>query len=182
MERIRFEELSRFDTEFEHAWRLATDVLHSPELQGQLRMTQACRYLVCGDLERGTGLIEPGNQSLQDLGTTWREPDRFILDSCQMLLTGTLAGHAEQMAARLAQPDHPSIPHLAAPPPRSWTWIQPIAYWAQVATALEVPDPARLHDQFAPHAANWPSSAWPATAAEPSTACWPARLAPRPPR
>jgi DNA-binding CsgD family transcriptional regulator len=94
-----------------------------------------------------------------------------------MLLTGTLADHAEQIAARLAQPDHPSIPHLAAPaaalgfiqrgdlerarqiaarsftpPPRSWTWMQPIAYWAQVATALGVPDPAWLYDQLAPHA------------------------------
>ena len=32
-----------------------------------------------------------------------------------MLITGTLADHAEQLAARLARPDHPSIPHLAAP-------------------------------------------------------------------
>ena len=94
-----------------------------------------------------------------------------------MLLTGTLTGHAEQMAARLTQPDHPSIPHLAAPaaalgftqrgdlerarqitsrwfapPPRSWVWMQPIAYWAQVATALGIPDPAWLYDQLAPHA------------------------------
>jgi hypothetical protein len=75
------------------------------------------------------------------------------------------------------QPDHPSIPHLAAPaaalgfalrgdieqarqittrwfapPPRSWTWFQAIAYWAQVATALGVPDPAWLYAQLAPHA------------------------------
>ena len=153
MERIRFGELARFDTEFAHAWRLATDVLHSPELQGQLRITRACRYLVAGDLERYAELIEAGFQFLQYLGTTWREPSLFVVDSCQMLLTGTLAGHAEQMAMRLAQPDHPSIPHLAAPaaalgfaqrgdielarriasrwfapPPRSWTWIQPIAY------------------------------------------------------
>jgi DNA-binding CsgD family transcriptional regulator len=95
-----------------------------------------------------------------------------------MLLTGTLADHAEQMAARLDRPDHPSIPHLAAPaaalgfaqrgdlerarqiaarwftpPPRSWTRMQPIAYWAQVATILGAPDPAWLYDQLAPHAA-----------------------------
>ena len=93
-----------------------------------------------------------------------------------MLVGGTLAEHAGQIAARLAQPDHPSIPHLAAPaaalgfalrgdfeqarqivsrwfapPPRSWTWFQAIAYWAQVATALGVPDPAWLYDQLAPH-------------------------------
>jgi hypothetical protein len=177
MERIRCGDLARFDTEFPLAWQLASGVLHSPELQGQLRLARACRYLVCGDLERSAGLIEPGFQSLQDLGTTWREPPRFVLDSCLMLLTGTLADHAERMAARLASPDHPSIPHLAAPaaalgftqrgdierarqiaarwfvpPPRSWTWFQPIAYWAQVATALGVPDPAWLYTQLAPHA------------------------------
>jgi DNA-binding SARP family transcriptional activator len=177
MERIRFGDLGRFDTEFAQAWRLADDVLHSPELQGQLRFTQACRYLVCGDLQRWAGIIEPAYQSEQDLGTNWQEPGRFILDSCQMLLTGTLTGHAEQMAARLTQPDHPSIPHLAAPaaalgftqrgdlerarqitsrwfapPPRSWVWMQPIAYWAQVASALGIPDPAWLYDQLAPHA------------------------------
>jgi hypothetical protein len=112
-----------------------------------------------------------------NLGTTWLEPGQFILDSCQMLVGGTLADQAEQIAARLAQPDHPSIPHLAAPgaalgfalrgdiersrqitarwfapPPQSWTWMQPVAYWAQVATALGVPDPGWLYDQLAPHA------------------------------
>jgi DNA-binding CsgD family transcriptional regulator len=94
-----------------------------------------------------------------------------------MLVGGTLADHAEQLAARLARPDHPSIPHLAAPaaalgfiqrgdteqarqiaarwfatPPRSWTWFQAIAYWAQVATELGVPDPAWLYGQLAAHA------------------------------
>jgi hypothetical protein len=94
-----------------------------------------------------------------------------------MLLTGTLAGHAEQMAARLDRPGHPSIPHLAAPaaalgfaqrgdlerarqitsrwftpPPRSFTWMQAIAYWAQAAAILGVPDPAWLYDQLEPHA------------------------------
>jgi hypothetical protein len=93
-----------------------------------------------------------------------------------MLVRGTLADHAEQIAARLARPDHPSIPHLAAPaaalgftqrgdterarqiatrwfapPPRSWTWFQAIAFWAQVAAALSIPDPAWLYDQLAPH-------------------------------
>jgi DNA-binding SARP family transcriptional activator len=114
-ERIRSGQLARFDAEFAQAWRLATDVLHSPELQGQLRLVEACRYLVAGDVERGADLIESGYQSLLNLGFTWQEPGQFVLGSCQMLLTGTLADHAEQMAARLARPDHPSIPHLAAP-------------------------------------------------------------------
>jgi DNA-binding CsgD family transcriptional regulator len=99
------------------------------------------------------------------------------MDSCGMLVTGTLADHAEQLAARLAEPDHPSTPAFAAPaaalgfalrgdierarqiasrwfvpPPRSWTWMQPMAYWAQVATALGVPDPGWLYDQLAPRA------------------------------
>jgi DNA-binding SARP family transcriptional activator/DNA-binding CsgD family transcriptional regulator/tetratricopeptide (TPR) repeat protein len=176
-ERIRSGELTRFDAEFADAWRLAADVLHSPELQIALRMVEACRYFVAGDVERGADLMESGHRAQLTLGTTWREPGRFILDSCKMLLTGTLADHAEQMAARLDRPDHPSIPHLAAPaaalaftqrgdlervrqivsrwfapPPRSWTWMQPLAYWAQVATALGIPDPAWLYDQLAPHA------------------------------
>ena len=97
--------------------------------------------------------------------------------AAQLLITGTLADHAEQLAARLARPDHPSVPHLAAPaaalgfaqrgdlraareivsgwfapPPPSWTWIQAVAYWAQVAIALGEPDPGWLHEQLAPHA------------------------------
>lgn len=176
-DRLRFGDLARFDAEVEQAWHLATDVLHSPELQGQLGIMQGCRYLICGDLERAADLMESAFQSLQNLGTTWREPSLFVLDSCRMLLTGTLADHADQIAARLARPDHPSIPHLAAPaaalgfaqrgdterarqiasrwftpPPWSWTWMQPIAYWAQVAAILGVPDPAWLYDRLAPHA------------------------------
>src|SRR6516162_2682442 len=146
-ERIRSGELTCFDAEFAHPWRLATDVLRSPELQVALRMVKACRYLVAGDIERGANLMESSHQAQLNLDTNWREPGRFVLDSCQMLLTGTLAGHAEQIAARLDRPDHPSIPHLAAPaaalgftqrrdlerarqiasqwfaqPPPSWTW------------------------------------------------------------
>jgi DNA-binding CsgD family transcriptional regulator len=177
MDRIRLGELGQFDTEFERAWHLATDVLHSPELQAQLRCMQGCRFLFCGDLERGASLLELGYQSLLDLGTTWRDPVRFILDSCLMLLGGTLADHAEQLAARVVRPDHPFIPRHAAPaaalgftqrgdlerarqiasqwfapPPRVWTWMQPMAYWAQVAAVVGVPDPAWLYDQLAPRA------------------------------
>ena len=176
-DRLRFGDLAGFDAEFEQAWHLATDVLHSPELQGQLGIMQGCRYLVCGDLERAADLADSAFRSLQALGTTWREPSLIILDSCSMLLTGTLADHAEQFAMRLARPDHPSVHHLAAPaaalgfaqrgdaeqarqitarwfrpPPLSWTWMQAIAYWAQVAAILGVPDPGWLYDRLAPHA------------------------------
>jgi DNA-binding SARP family transcriptional activator len=176
-ERIRSGELARFDTEFSQVWRLATDVLHSPELQGQLRAAEACRYLAAGDAERAAGIVQLVFRSFGDLGNPWREPQRIGMDNCLMLITGTLADHAEQLAARAAQPDHPSVPHLAAPaaalgftlrgdterarqiasrwftpPPRSWAWTQPIAFWAQVAIALGVPDPGWLYDQLAPHA------------------------------
>jgi DNA-binding CsgD family transcriptional regulator len=176
-ERIRSGELTRFDAEFAHAWRLAVDVLHSPELQMALRLVEACRYFVAGDVQRGADLMESCYQAQLNLITDDREPGRFLLDSCRMLLTGTLADHAEQIAARLDRPDHPSIPHLAAPaaalgfaqrgdlerarqiasrwfapPPRSFTWMQAIAYWAQVAAILGVPDPGWLYDRLAPHA------------------------------
>jgi hypothetical protein len=93
-----------------------------------------------------------------------------------MLLTGTLADHADRLAARIAEPDHPSVPHLAAPaaalgftlrgdleqarqiasrwfapPPWSWTRPQAIFFWAQVAAALGLPDPRWLYDQLASH-------------------------------
>jgi DNA-binding SARP family transcriptional activator/tetratricopeptide (TPR) repeat protein len=176
-ERIRFGELTRFDTDFDEAWRLATDVIHSPELQGQLRLVQACRHLVAGDVVHGAGLMASGYHLLLSLGFTYGEPGQFVLDSGQKLLTGTLADHADQFAARLDRTDHPSIPHVAAPaaalgfaqrgdtqrarqlatrwftpPPRSWTWIQPIAYWAQVAAMIGIPDPEWLHAQLEPHA------------------------------
>jgi DNA-binding SARP family transcriptional activator len=176
-ERIRFGEFARFDAEYGQAWRLATDVLHSPELQAQLRFVQACRYFFAGDVERGTAIAELGFKGLTGVTGIWREPTRFAMDSCLMLITGALADNADRLAARLAEPDHPSIPHVVAPaaalgfaqrgdterarqiascwfapPPRSWTRVQAITYWAQVAIALGVPDPAWLYDQLAPHA------------------------------
>jgi DNA-binding CsgD family transcriptional regulator len=142
-----------------------------------LRLVEGCRYFVAGDVERGADLMESCYQAQLNLITDDREPGRFLLVSCRMLLTGTLADHAEQIAARLDRPDHPSIPHLAAPaaalgfaqrgdlerarqlasrwfapPPRSYTWMQAIAYWAQVSAILGVPDPGWLYDQLAPHA------------------------------
>ena len=175
-ERIRFGQLTQFDAEFAQTWRLAADVLHSPELQGQLHFVQAARYLAAGDAERGAGAAERGFQSMPDVTVTWRKPACFVMESCVMLITGTLGEHAEQMAARLARPDHPSVPHLAAPaaalgfvqrgdtrracqivsewfapPPLSWSWMQAIAYWAQVAAAIGVPDPAWLRERLAPH-------------------------------
>lgn len=68
-ERIRSGELARFDAEFPRVWQLATDVLHSPELQEQLRATQACRHLAAGDTERGSGISQVVLRTLQDPGS-----------------------------------------------------------------------------------------------------------------
>jgi hypothetical protein len=109
--------------------------------------------------------------------TAWDQPSRFVYESCLMLITGTLSDNAENLAARIVRPEHPSVPHLAAPaaalglawrgdqkrardiagrwftpPPRTWTRMQAIAYWAQVAIELGVPDPGWLYDQLRPRA------------------------------
>jgi DNA-binding SARP family transcriptional activator len=176
-DQIRCGELAQFDAEFARAWRLATDVLHSAEIQAQLHFTQACRCFIAGETERGAEIANRAFQSMTNVTGPWEEPNRFVGETVQMLITGTLADSAERLAARLAEPDHPSIPHLAAPaaalgfvqrgdtqrarqiasrwftPPRqTWTRIQAIAYWAQVAIALGTPDPGWLYDQLAPHA------------------------------
>jgi DNA-binding SARP family transcriptional activator len=175
-ERIRSGELARFDAEFSRVWQLATDVLHSPELQEQLRATQACRHLVAGDTERGSAIAQVVLRTLQDPDSPWREPQRIVVESCMMLLTGTLADHAEELASRADQPDHPSVPHLAAPaaalgftlrgdleqarqiasrwfapPPWSWARPQAIFFWAQVAATLGLPDVQWMYDQLVPH-------------------------------
>jgi DNA-binding SARP family transcriptional activator len=174
-ERIRFAELARFDAEFPAAWRLAAE-LRTPELQAQLRFVQASRYFAAGDVELGSGSAARGFETMTNITVTWLQPARFALDSAVMLLTGTLAEHAAELAASLAKPDHPSLPHLIAPaaalgfaqagdlvrtvelaerwfvpPPRSWSRPQAIAYWAQVAAAVGVPDPSWLYEQLLPH-------------------------------
>jgi hypothetical protein len=118
-ERIRSAELARFDTEFPQVWRLATDVLHSPELQGQLSGVEAGRYLAAGDAERCVGLFQLVFRAFGDPANPWREPQRIVLDN-RMLITGTLADHAEQLAARLAQPDHPRPCPIWPSPPPPW--------------------------------------------------------------
>jgi DNA-binding SARP family transcriptional activator/energy-coupling factor transporter ATP-binding protein EcfA2 len=176
-ERIRSADLARFDAEFPLAWRLACDELRSPELQGQLRFIQSSRYLVAGDISLATDAAERGFGDLAKVTTAWDQPSRFVYESCLMLITGTLGDHAEELAARIVRPEHPSVPHLAAPaaalglawrgdrprareiterwftpPPRAWTRFQAIAYWAQVAIELGVPDPGWLYDQLLPRA------------------------------
>jgi hypothetical protein len=174
-ERLRHWEIARFDADFPVAWRLACD-LRSPELLGQLRFIQATRYINAGDLDLGLDIATRGFQAMGSVTVSWRQPARFAMDCCVMLATGTLGEHADELAAGLAQPGHPSLPHLMAPaaalgfaqagdsrraaeltarwftpPPRSWSWSMAIAYWAQVAIAIGQPDPAWLHEMLAPH-------------------------------
>jgi hypothetical protein len=75
---------------------------------------------VAGDVERGAGLMESGHQAQEILGTTWSEPGRFVMDSCRMLLTGTLADHAEQMAARLDRPGPAASTKPPNMPDQAW--------------------------------------------------------------
>jgi hypothetical protein len=175
-ELIRFGDLARFDAEFPRAWRLASD-LHSRELQAQLRLVQAARYLTAGDAELGSGFACRGFDTMKEAALPWRQPSGFILECSIMLITGTLADNAARLSATLSQPEHPSLPYLVAPaaalgfaqagdvarateiterwftpPPRSWAWIQGIAHWAQVAMMTGAPDPGWLLQVLAPHA------------------------------
>ncbi len=101
----------------------------------QLRFIQSSRYLVVGDISQATEAAERGFGALATVTTAWDQPSRFVYESCLMLITGTLGEHAEELAARIVRPEHPSI-----------------AYWAQVAIELGVPDPGWLYDQLLPRA------------------------------
>ena len=172
---------------------------HSPELQIALRLVRSVplfrrRGRRARRRPHGACLSGPAEPDHRP----GREPGRFVLDSCQMLLTGTLADHAEQMAARLAQPDHPSIPHLAAPaaalgfaqrgdlerarqiascwfapPPRSFTWLAGDRLLGAGRYRTGGPGPRLAVRPAAPHAGELAIVGMSATAAVPSTACWP---------
>ena len=176
-ERLRAGDLATFDAELNRVKDLATEVLHSTELQGALGFIEACRCMIVADVAGARDAGDRGFALISDTSGPWAEPSRFVRDSSLMLISGTLAEHADKLAEMIMNPAHPSIPHLAAPaaalayvqrgdhpralelarrwftpPSRSWTWIQPIAYWAQVAAAIGEPDPAFLYEQLLPHA------------------------------
>jgi hypothetical protein len=98
------------------------------------------------------------------------------MESGLLLFSNTLADHAEQLEEQALHPSHVSVPHLAfpaaalgyalrgdyakaseiaarwfAPPPMAWTYMQPLAYWAQVASLVGEPDPSFLHEQLLPY-------------------------------
>jgi hypothetical protein len=166
-----------FDAELGRSWALATEVLHSVELEAQLCFVQACRDLITGDVVGARQVGERGFGLLTGVSATWREPSRFVMESCILLSTHTLSDQAEVLERQATHSDHPSIPHLAAPaaalayaergdlerarvltrqwftsPPRSWSRLQAVAYWAQVATLTGEPDPQWCYDQLLSHA------------------------------
>ena len=176
-EHLRFGDLPAFDVEYGTTWRMAAEVLRSPELQSQLLAARACRYALIGDVARADETARQGLQVMKSVNVIWDEPSEFVLTSALMLVGGTLAEHAEEVLATAAAPRHPSLPHLAAPaaalafalrgdldrsrqiaadwfapPPRSWSWMQAVAYWSQAAILTGAPDLEWLYDHLAPHA------------------------------
>jgi DNA-binding SARP family transcriptional activator len=175
-ERLRYGEMARFDAELGRCRELARDVLHSTELEAQVALVEACRAVFPGDPEAVRQWGESGLGMLQAASTTWSEPLRFVLESALLLLSNTLADHAEELEEQALHPRHESIPHLAfpaaalgyalrgdspkaselavkwfAPPPTTWTYMQPLAHWAQVAHLVGEPEPARVYEQLLPY-------------------------------
>jgi hypothetical protein len=175
-ERLRNGELARFDAELGRCRELARDVLHSTEMEGQVALVEGCRALFPGDADAVRRWGEAGLRMLEGASTTWSEPPRFILESGLLLLSDTLADHAEELEEQAIHPRHDSIPHLAfpaaalayalrgdhtkagemaakwfTPPPMTWTYMQPIAYWAQVAYLVGQPDPSCVYEQLLPY-------------------------------
>ena len=173
-ERLRYGNMAAFDGELPGVRHLATDVLHSRELEGQLLLLESCRASLTGDTVGATRIAGQGFSVLDS--PTWAEPSEFVLESSLLLVSHQLADKAEELEARLLDPRHPSVPHLAAPaaalgyaqrgdserareiaerwfapPPQAWTWIQPVAYWAQVAALLGAPDVEWLHQALTRH-------------------------------
>jgi tetratricopeptide (TPR) repeat protein len=175
-ERLRYGELALFDSELGRCRELACDVLHSKELEAQVALVEACRALFPGNTEAVLRWAESGLRMLEGASPTWSEPPHFILESGLMLLSNTLAEHAEELEQRGLHPSHDSIPHLAfpaaalgyaqrgdhakageiaaqrfGPPIAAWTYMQPMAYWAQVSYLVGEPDPARVYEQLEPY-------------------------------
>ena len=174
-ERLRYGDLAAYDAEHARVRDLAVNVLHSAELEVQLSFIDAGRDAIVGDLGKAHHAIE-GFVRLAVLTSNWNQPGGFVRESAVLLHTGQLSEHADELLDRARHPEHPSLPHLAAPaaalgyaqagrtdkalevadewftpPPRSWSWIQAVAYWALVAVLVGAPDPQWLYDQLLPH-------------------------------
>ena len=174
-ERLRFGDPATFDAELPVVRELATDVLHSRVLQGQLLLVEACRALYVGDTAEAWRVAQEGFAVLDS--PKWAEPAAFVIKTTALLVSHHLSDHAPELEGRLLDPGHPSVPHLAAPaaalgyalgsdsqrardmakqwftpPPLAWTWMQAVTYWAQVAALTGTPDPEWCHDALVAHA------------------------------
>ena len=123
-ERIRSGELARFDAEFPPVWALAADVLHSPELQAQLRFAQACRYYVAGDVDRGAEIAGHTFRTMADVTGPWRQ--RRVSSARAPSCSSPARWPIRPNSWRRASPGrtiHP-CPTWPLPPPR---WVSPSA-------------------------------------------------------
>jgi hypothetical protein len=177
IERLRHGQLDLFDAEFSRCWALATEVLHSVELEAQLHVLRAGRAGLSGDINAALAEAETGLRLMAGDSPKWLQPSRFVLETALWRATNTLADHADMLEKRASNPEHVSIPHLAAPaaalayaergdterarqltrqwftpPPRIWSRRQALAYWAQVSVLTGEPDPQWCYEQLLPRA------------------------------
>jgi hypothetical protein len=175
IERLRHGQLSLFDAEFPRCWAVATDVLHSVELERQLHVMRAGRIGLSGDIDAALVEAEKGLRLMASDSPRWLQPSRL----CSRPPCGAVPkpGRSRRDAGkRASNPEHVSIPHLAAPaaalayaergdleqarrvtrqwfaPPRIWSRRQALAYWAQVSVLTGEPDPQWCYEQLLPRA------------------------------
>jgi tetratricopeptide (TPR) repeat protein len=171
---LRSGEIVAFDTEFSRVRDLVTK-LRSRELEAQLLVAEASREIVLGRVAEGVEVFERGYALLVELSDKWAQPSLLVCQVCVYLASGQLGVHVEELVAHVDHPSHPSLPHVAAPaaalgyvqlgefdraralvdrtfaaPGRVWTWMLPMALWAQVAAEIGEPDPQWLYDQLLP--------------------------------
>ncbi len=167
-------DIAAFDAEFSRVHEL-TVKLRSRELQAQLIMSQACRELVLGRIAECLEVFNRSYTLLTELSVNWAQPTLFVAQLCVYQACGQFAANLDRFLSQLEQPEHPSLPQFAAPaaalayvqlgdfdaaraladrtfspPARVWTWILPMALWAQVAARVGSPDPGWLYDELLP--------------------------------
>ncbi len=173
---LRCGELARFDAELGRCRELAADILHSPELEGQVILAEACRQVFTNDPAAVKQWTERALAVLTTASATWTEPIGILSETCFRLVSHSLGEHAEDFEARALHPDHVAVPYYAfpaaalafaqrgdktkareivgrwfSPPLMGWSVMHPLAYWAQVAYLVGEPDPSWLYDRLLPH-------------------------------
>jgi len=170
-ELARSGDLADYDVELSRCKQLAAE-LHSPEVDGQLGWAEASRAIFDArwdDAERigaqayeqmrhtsapgsewsrlaGRVTVARGRGRLGELADELRrcvEPPEFHMFRAAVSLAYAQAGQIE-VAQELAE-------RWAEPPADDWTWMMPMAYWAEVSTLIGVPDPQWVHDAIEPY-------------------------------